>query len=85
MGVVAKGQELRIWSAIRGQGAHGATSKEATELTGIPHVSTSTMMAKMIARGLLAETTIERNGSRVRVATSADYSEDQPPPQASLF
>lgn len=57
----------RILTVLAERGRRGATSKEAAELTGIPHVSTSTTMSKMLRANQIGESGERRNGSIVRV------------------
>lgn len=58
-----------IIDTLRARARYGATSKEMAALTGIPHVSTSTTMSKLLKRKLIAELPgVERDHALVRVA-----------------
>ena len=72
MGRKATERELAILAALKARGEAGATSREASELTGIPHVSTSTVMTKMVRKRMLADTTVRRDNAMVRIAIQQD-------------
>jgi hypothetical protein len=72
LGSAASKREARILDVMKKRGEIGATSKELSDLTGIPHVSTSTTMSKMVKKGLLSDSTIERGNAIVRVAVRRD-------------
>lgn len=80
MGVVRSERERRIVAAYRHRGAQGATSKEVAQLTGIPHVSTSTTITKLVKRRVLAELHITRDNALVR-AMPEFAPEARPQPQ----
>jgi len=60
-------RERRILEAFYARGRRGYTSREVADVTGIPHVSTSTTITKMVRRHWLSDTTERRGNAIVRV------------------